>query len=757
MGTTRRPPRIVAPLGGWIPLLVADAAALACLHFNIGAPGLHLAMLIGLGAEAVTLLAFAPWAARHRAWRFEDYAHYLTLLPGIASAWMHGAPSANHRTAFGAAAASRRSARGRRAWLMLAAWRADEALRRHSAGYAASGARIEAAPTPDGGDSSAELRLRFPNGVPDAKAEAAFREHAESGLLARAAGVASDHAALVERNDGMLALRFGDAQPAPEAVPATPAPSPAAPDRTREVVGPPIDDASPLGPGLPPLDILAPPPPAPDPEDGAGVANRVLEALRAQGIAGVEAAAVRVGPTVTTVIVRPPGGPGAVRILRLGEDLRFRLGIGGVMVRRAEGWPGCAAVEVPNERRTTVSLRAVLARLRDATGEMAAPLGVATDGAPLLTDLADWPHGLVAGTTGGGKSVFVNAVLISLLLRYRPDQLRLLLLDPKRVEFGLYRGLPHLARPIVAGVEEAVAALEDAVNDMRRRYAALEQAGARKLTEYNARIPSSSRLPRLLVVIDEAQALMADKETAASVIAASKELAAMGRAAGVHMLYGTQYPLATIIPSALKANTPTRVALLVPSRVNSQVILDQDGAEALLGAGDMLVSLGGAADLRRMQSAFVSEDEVRAVVAWWQQRAAIGHDGAIVGADGSLDGGDGSVDGEALAQRREALRLLRALAEEVMAQDDALASAHIAFVRRGECIAVRRDHVERVLRRMGADPGAALSQWKAAGWIRRDGENATVVTRTPWLSRARLVVVEWAAVQGEPADAAKRG
>ena len=389
--------------------------------------------------------------------------------------------------------------------------------------------------------------------------------------------------------------------------------------------------------------------------------------------------------------------------------------------------------------------------------EMAATLGAAADGTPVPSDLADWPHGLVAGATGAGKSVFVNAVLVSLLLRYGPDRLRLVLIDPKRVEFSLYRDLPHLARPIVTGTEEAVTALEDAVGDMRRRYATLERAGARKLSEYNAKQPASERLPRLLVVIDEAQALMADKETAAAVVAASKELAAMGRAAGVHMLYGTQYPLATVIPSALKANTPTRVALLVPSRVNSQVILDQDGAEALLGAGDMLVCVGGGAEVRRMQSAFVSEEEVRAVVGWWRDHGkSDGDDGGVDGADGA-DGGAEGEETAALSVRADAVRFLQALASEVMAQADALTSAHIAFVRPGECVAVRRDHVERVLRRMDAEPGAVLEQWKVAGWIRSAGGNATVVMRTPWLSRARLVVVEWAAAQGGPGGAAPRG
>ena len=350
-----------------------------------------------------------------------------------------------------------------------------------------------------------------------------------------------------------------------------------------------------------------------------------------------------------------------------------------------------------------------LGRRREAKAD---PCGPRT---PVPSDLTDWPHGLVAGATGAGKSVFVNSVLVSLLRRYGPDRPRLVLIDPKRVEFSLYRDLPHLDRPVVTGTEEAVAALEDAVGDMRRRYATLERAGARKLSEYSVKRPATERLPRLRVVIDEAQARMADKETAAAVVAASKELAATGRAAGVHMLCGTQYPLATVIPSALKASTSTRVALLVSSRVNSQVILDQDGAEVLLGARDMLVCVGGGAEVRRMQSAFVLEEEVRAVVGWWRDHG---------GREGTADGDDGEASSE-----------------------DALVSAHIAFVRPGECVAVRRDHVERVLRRMEAESGAVREQWKAAGWVRSDGDNATVVMRTPWLSRARLVVVEWDAVQ----------
>ncbi len=742
-----RPPRTSPVLGGWLPLLVADAVALACLHLGIGSAIIRLLAAWGLAAEAMTLAAFVPWAARHRAWHLADYGHFLTLLPGLVAAILQGQRTDSILASFSSVAARRRADLAMRAETELAAWRVDQALRRHSSGYAASGARIEA--EMPAGDGALELLLCFPGGIPDAAAEAAFREHATSGILARAAGVAADRASLVERPDGALALRVQHTAPISAAtggdpslvpVPAGEAPAPASEAPAQS--SPTTDDTSPLGPGLPPLDLLAVPPAPPDQEDGADVARRVLEALHAQGIGDARAAAVRIGPTVTTVIVRPPGGPGAARILRLGEDLRFRLGLGGIMVRRAEGWPGCAAIEVPNARRARVSLRAVLARLRDGSGEMLAPLGVSTDGTPLLTDLADWPHGLVAGTTGGGKSVFVNSVLVSLLLRYRPDQLRLLLLDPKRVELSMYRGLPHLARPIVAGVEGAVAALQDAVAEMRRRYAALERAGARKLSEYNARVPAADRLPRLLIVIDEAQALMVDKDSADEVVAASKDLAAMGRAAGVHLLYCTQYPLATIIPSALKANTPTRVALLVPSRVNSQVILDQEGAEELLGAGDMLVCLGGAAEVRRVQSAFVSEDEVRAVVAWWARR----------GKDDGGEGADGTTP-SAASRQGDPLHLLRALATEVMAQEAGLCSAHVAFVRRGEYIAVRRDHAERVLRRMGAEPAPTMAAWRETGVVRTAGDQLTPPVRAPWGARTRMLVLEWDAVRPEDGPA----
>ena len=743
-GAARRPPRVGVPLGGWLPLLLANAAALALWRFDLHAPVLRVVLLFCLIAEAATLAAFAPWAARHRAWHASDYGHFLTLLPGSVAARVRGTDPTPHRAAFATAAAGRRADRQRRAAAAHAAWRADEALRRHSAKYSESGAQLEATPTADGGT---DLRLRFPGGVPVAAAEAAFREHAGSGLLARAAGVAAGRASLAETDDGALVLQLRPAPAAEEAGgrDAVPPADAASPER------PPLDDASPLGPGLPPLSLLSPPPPPPGVEDGAAIASRVMAALEAQGTTGALVRATLVGPTVTVVVVQPSGGPAAARILRLTDDLRFRLGEAGLMIRRADGFPGCAAIEVPNTRRATVSLRSVLAATRAAAGDLVAPLGVATDGRPVMTDIADWPHGLVAGATGAGKSVYVNATLVALFLRYSPAELRLLLIDPKRVEFIDYHNLPHLLRPVVADAGEAVAALEAAIAEMKRRYQALARVGARKLSEYNAQAPKEERLPRLLIVIDEAQAIMQDKENAQRVVDATKDLAAMGRAAGVHLIYGTQYPLATTIPSALKANTPTRVALQQRAKVNSLVVLDQIGAEALLGAGDMLVCVGGGAELRRAQSAFISAAEVRAVVRWWREH---------VGSDGAADGGD-DAPGEAssassAASSEEALRLLQALAAEVMAAPDALASAHIAFVRPHECIAVRRDHVERVLRRMDAEPGAVLEQWKVAGWIRSDGGGTTVPMRTPWLSRARMVVVEWAAAQGGPGDAAPR-
>ena len=454
----RRPPRTAAPLGGWLPMLLWDAIALAVWQLGIGAPIVRWLLPLGLLIEAATLATFVPWAARHRAWRFADYAHFLSLLPRVIAAGVRGIDSTPHRATFASAAAQRRVDLARRTVAARAAWRADEALRRHSAKYAESGARIEAAPTADGGT---DLRLRFPGGVPHSAAETAFREHATSGLLARAAGVASGRASAVELPDGTLALRLAPAEPEGGDLPSTgeepqsAEPAKAAPARSLP------DDASPLGPGLPPLSLLAAPPPPPAAEDGAAVARRVVEALAAQGTADVRVMTVRVGPTVTVVVVRPPNGPAAARILRLTQDLRFRLGESGLMIRRAEGFAGCAAIEVPNVRRATVALRAVMAATRVAKGDLMAPLGVATDGSPAMTDIADWPHGLVAGATGAGKTVYVNATLVALFLRYSPAELRLLLIDPKRVEFRDYRDLPHLLRPIVADPGESVSALEE--------------------------------------------------------------------------------------------------------------------------------------------------------------------------------------------------------------------------------------------------------------------------------------------------------
>lgn len=741
--TGRRPPRTAPPLGGWLPVWCADALALAAVHFGLGTPALRVVLITVLCAEAATLAGFVPWAIRHQAWHASDYTHYLRLVPGLLWERLHGRDAAPHRSAFARGTAQRRSRRVKRAWASSAAWRVDEALRRHSPGYAGSGARIEGTPSPDvaaddgdgaGDDTAIDLRLRFPGGIPASAAEAAFREHAASGLLARAAGVPASRCSLVETGDGLLVLRVRRAQDA-MAGGETETGADGGDD-----TGSNGDDASPLGPGLPPLGLLAPAPPRPDPEDGAAVARRVLAALKAQGTADATVRTVRVGPTVTVVVIRPSNGPAAARILRLTDDLRFRLGEAGLMIRRADGFAGCATIEVPRPRRATVALRSVMAATRAAKGDLVAPLGVATDGRPVMTDIADWPHGLVAGATGAGKSVYVNATLIALLLRYSPSELRLLLIDPKRVEFADYRELPHLLRPIVADPSEAVAALEAAVAEMKRRYALLERAGARKLSEYNARVPKEERLPRVLIVIDEAQAIMQDKENAEQVVAASKDLAAMGRAAGVHLLYGTQYPLATTIPSALKANTPTRIALQLRTKVNSMVVLDQPGAEALLGAGDMLVCIGGGAELRRVQSAFLSEAEVKAVVGWWAEHAGGRGSG---GDDGDGDGGHDDAAPSASSEPDDALRLLRALAEEVMAQSDALTGAHIAFVRPGECVAVQRAHVERILRRWGSEPATVLERWKAAGWLRSDGDSATVVVRTPWQSRARMVVLEW--------------
>ncbi|MCZ6886956.1 MAG: FtsK/SpoIIIE domain-containing protein, partial [Gammaproteobacteria bacterium] len=318
-------------------------------------------------------------------------------------------------------------------------------------------------------------------------------------------------------------------------------------------------------------------------------------------------------------------------------------------VRIVEVIPGKSVVgiEIPNEQRETVHLKDVLSSkaYQDARSPLTLALGKDIMGEPVLADIGKMPHLLVAGTTGSGKSVGVNAMLLSMLYKCSPDELRLILVDPKMLELAVYEGIPHLLTPVVTDMKEAATALNWCVGEMERRYRLMAALGVRNLAGYNRRVTQAqkagkplldplhvaedpaeggdepaelSQLPLIVVVIDEfADMMMIVGKKVEQLIA---RIAQKARAAGIHLVLATQRPSVDVITGLIKANIPTRIAFQVSSKVDSRTILDQGGAEQLLGHGDMLYLPPGSGLPVRVHGAFVSDDEVHAVVADWKQR-----------------------------------------------------------------------------------------------------------------------------------------
>ncbi len=345
------------------------------------------------------------------------------------------------------------------------------------------------------------------------------------------------------------------------------------------------------------------------------------------------------GPVITMYEYAPAPGIKISRIVGLSDDLAMALKA--VSLRVVAPIPGKAAIgiELPNPRRELVSMRAVLAS--EVFGSSSAPLtlGLGQDitGQPVSANLAKMPHLLIAGATGTGKSVCINSLLGSLLFRNTPEDLRLLLIDPKRIELNTYEGIPHLIHPVVTDAKQATRALRWAVEEMELRYKLLADKGSRNIEGYNRALakekpkteqePSAAadegvlphhRLPYIVVVIDELADLMmvASREVEESIT----RLAQMARAAGIHLILATQRPSVDVLTGIIKANIPTRISFQVSSRIDSRTILDTQGAESLLGAGDMLFLPPGAAKLQRIHGAFVSDNEVQRLTLFWRNQ-----------------------------------------------------------------------------------------------------------------------------------------
>ncbi|MCL4123149.1 UNVERIFIED_CONTAM: hypothetical protein GTU68_048292 [Idotea baltica] len=355
-----------------------------------------------------------------------------------------------------------------------------------------------------------------------------------------------------------------------------------------------------------------------------GYSKEVLQALSRQlelklkdfGVE-VEVVEVHPGPVVTRFELQPAPGIKVSRITGLSKDLARAMSI--TSVRVVEVIPGkpLIGIEIPNENRDIVRLREILAcpDYEKSKSVLTMALGKDIAGRPVVADLEKMPHLLVAGTTGSGKSVGVNAMILSLLYRATPDQVRLIMVDPKMLELSVYEDIPHLLTPVVTDMKEAANALRWAVAEMERRYPLMAAMGVRNITGYNKKVKEAidkEPLPFIVIIIDELADMMmvVGKQVEESIA----RLAQKARASGIHLILATQRPSVDVITGLIKANIPTRMAFQVSSRIDSRTILDQMGAEQLLGQGDMLYLPPGSGLPERVHGAFVDDHEVHAVV-----------------------------------------------------------------------------------------------------------------------------------------------
>ena len=350
--------------------------------------------------------------------------------------------------------------------------------------------------------------------------------------------------------------------------------------------------------------------------DRQAVGNLLVNTLKDFGIS-TELGDVTCGPSVTRYELVPSAGVKISRITGLSDDIALRLATTGVRIEAPIPNKAAVGIEVPNKSRRTVRLRSLLdtSEYRSAKGKLTVALGQDIEGRTVLTDLAKMPHLLIAGTTGSGKSVCTNSMIQSVLFRARPDEVKMILIDPKKVEFGVYNGIPHLLIPVVTDPRKASAALGWAVNEMLKRYQMFAESKARDIGDYNEIARREGKfppLPLILIVIDELADLMmaAGNEVEDSIC----RLAQMARAAGMHMVIATQRPSVDVITGLIKGNIPSRLALTVASGVDSRTILDSVGAEKLLGNGDMLFMPLGQSKPLRVQGCYVTNQEVERVV-----------------------------------------------------------------------------------------------------------------------------------------------
>jgi S-DNA-T family DNA segregation ATPase FtsK/SpoIIIE len=415
---------------------------------------------------------------------------------------------------------------------------------------------------------------------------------------------------------------------------------------------------------LPPTRLLNPPPEREgyDSEELKEIASRIRSKLEEFNVYG-NVVQINPGPVVTTFEFKPDAGVKISKITTLSEDLCLGLQAESILIERIPGKP-TVGIEVPNTRRETISLRQILESddFIDSPSRLTIALGKDITGRIRVAELEKMPHLLIAGSTGSGKSVMLNTLIMSVLYKSTPEEVRMILIDPKRVELGIYDGIPHLLTPVIIEPKKAVNALRNAVFEMERRLKLLASYGVRNIEQFNKRIRELNErplslfdeqqgaeaaepekpLPYILIVIDELADLMMLER--AGVEESVIRLAQMARAVGMHLVLATQRPSVDVITGLIKANFPARISFRVATRVDSRTVLDVMGAEHLLGKGDMLFLPPGSSRLVRIHGAFVTEGEITEVVDFWRSQAQPDYDQSYLLAPPSDDDEEGEDD-----------------------------------------------------------------------------------------------------------------
>lgn len=408
---------------------------------------------------------------------------------------------------------------------------------------------------------------------------------------------------------------------------------------------------------LPPLSLLEKPELLQhkvDKEEYYKVSKQLEQKLINFGVSG-KVVGISPGPVVTTYEYAPAAGVKINKIVTLADDLA--LGLKAQSVRVVGSVPGKAAlgIEIPNKVRQVVYIRDLLTteKYRSSVAKLSIALGLDVVGNPVIADLAKMPHLLIAGATGAGKSVAINTIISSLLYNATPDEVRLLMVDPKRIELSGYEGIPHLLHPVVVEPKLASRALQWAVREMERRYRLMEEAKVKNFDSYN--LTGAEKLPYIVIIVDELADLMmvASKDVEASIA----RLAQMARASGMHLILATQRPSVDVLTGLIKANFPTRISFKVASKIDSRTIIDSSGAEHLLGSGDMLYLASGK-PLQRIHGAYISEAETTQIVDFLKKQGSASYDDSVVAEVEQESGGVTQADEDADERYDEAIAMV---------------------------------------------------------------------------------------------------